>query len=73
MSVYDEGAPQPDPRSGAAGIPVLGICYGAQLMALELGGDVPPAGRREYGPATVTITADDGAVRAASTASSRSG
>jgi GMP synthase (glutamine-hydrolysing) len=39
---------------------VLGICYGAQLMARELGGDVMPADRREYGPATVTITADDG-------------
>ena len=34
-------------------IPVLGICYGAQLMAHELGGDVAPTGRREYGPATV--------------------
>ncbi len=37
-------------------IPVLGICYGAQLMAHELGGDVLPATRREYGPATVTLT-----------------
>ena len=39
---------------------MLGICYGAQLMALELGGDVMPAARREYGPATVQITRDDG-------------
>jgi GMP synthase (glutamine-hydrolysing) len=58
-SVYDEGAPRPDPAIWNGRIPVLGICYGAQLMALELGGDVLPAARREYGPATVTITADD--------------
>jgi GMP synthase (glutamine-hydrolysing) len=59
-SVYDEGAPRPDPAIWSGRIPVLGICYGAQLMARELGGDVMPADRREYGPATVTITADDG-------------
>ena len=58
-SVYDEGAPKPDPAIWNGRIPVLGICYGAQLMALELGGDVLPAARREYGPATVTITAED--------------
>ena len=59
MSVYDDDAPKPDPAVWTGRIPVLGICYGAQLMALELGGDVLPATRREYGPATVTITADD--------------
>ena len=59
-SVYDDGAPRPDPAIWSGRIPVLGICYGAQLMARELGGDVLPADRREYGPATVTITADDG-------------
>ncbi len=58
-SVYDEGAPRPDPAIWNGRIPVLGICYGAQLMAVELGGDVLPAAHREYGPATVTITADD--------------
>ena len=58
-SVYDENAPKPDPAIWNGRIPVLGICYGAQLMALELGGDVLPAARREYGPATVTITAED--------------
>jgi GMP synthase (glutamine-hydrolysing) len=58
-SVYDEGAPKPDSAIWSGRIPVLGICYGAQLMALELGGDVLPAAHREYGPATVTITADD--------------
>ncbi len=59
-SVYDEGAPHPDSAIWSGRIPVLGICYGAQLMALGLGGDVLPASRREYGPASVTITADDG-------------
>jgi GMP synthase (glutamine-hydrolysing) len=59
-SVYDEGAPRPDPGVWAGRIPVLGICYGAHLMAQELGGDVLPATRREYGPANVTITHDDG-------------
>jgi GMP synthase (glutamine-hydrolysing) len=60
MSVYDEGAPKPDPRLWDGGLPVLGICYGAQLMALELGGEVAPASRREYGPATIEITSEDG-------------
>jgi GMP synthase (glutamine-hydrolysing) len=56
MSVYDEGAPKPDPAIWSGRIPVLGICYGAQLMAIELGGDVLPASKREYGPASVTVT-----------------
>jgi GMP synthase (glutamine-hydrolysing) len=56
MSVYDEGAPRPDPAIWSGRIPVLGICYGAQLMALELGGDVLPSGQREYGPASIAIT-----------------
>jgi len=59
-SVYDPSAPRPDPEIWAGRVPVLGICYGAQLMAHELGGDVLPATRREYGPATVTLTAGDG-------------
>jgi GMP synthase (glutamine-hydrolysing) len=59
-SVYDEGAPRPDPGVWSGRIPVLGICYGAHLMAQELGGDVLPATHREYGPANVTITDDDG-------------
>ena len=59
-SVYDADAPKPDPAIWAGRIPVLGICYGAQLMAHELGGDVLPATKREYGPATVTITEDGG-------------
>jgi GMP synthase (glutamine-hydrolysing) len=59
-SVYDVGAPMPDGHVWSGRVPVLGICYGAQLMARELGGDVVPADRREYGPASVTITSADG-------------
>jgi GMP synthase (glutamine-hydrolysing) len=59
-SVYDTDAPKPDPAIWRGDIPVLGICYGAQLMALELGGDVLPATKREYGPANVTITEGGG-------------
>jgi GMP synthase (glutamine-hydrolysing) len=62
-SVYDEGAPRPDPAVWAGRIPVLGICYGLQLMAHELGGDVLPADRREYGPATIQVTSEDGLFR----------
>jgi GMP synthase (glutamine-hydrolysing) len=59
-SVYDDGAPKPDPAIWGGRIPVLGICYGAQLMAHELGGDVMAAGKREYGPANVQLTTEDG-------------
>ena len=62
-SVYDDDAPRPDPMVWSGRVPVLGICYGAHLMAHELGGDVLPATKREYGPATVTFTADDGLFR----------
>ncbi|MGH2463735.1 MAG: glutamine-hydrolyzing GMP synthase [Candidatus Limnocylindria bacterium] len=58
-SVYDPDAPQADPRIWEARVPVLGICYGMQLMAHQLGGRVAPADRREYGPATVHPTADE--------------
>jgi GMP synthase (glutamine-hydrolysing) len=59
-SVYDPDAPKPDPRIWSGRLPVLGICYGAQLMANELGGHVQPTPKREYGPATVTIGTEDG-------------
>ncbi|HCC00156.1 MAG TPA: GMP synthase (glutamine-hydrolyzing) [Ruminococcaceae bacterium] len=48
-SVYEEGAPVCDPAVFSLGIPVLGICYGLQLMVQNLGGHVSPAGEREYG------------------------
>jgi GMP synthase (glutamine-hydrolysing) len=50
-SVYDKEAPKCDPGVLALGIPVLGICYGMQWIARELGGKVEPVERREYGPA----------------------
>ena len=57
-SVYDEGAPRPDPALWAGGVPVLGICYGLHLMAQQLGGEVIAATNREYGPATIAIVED---------------
>jgi GMP synthase (glutamine-hydrolysing) len=59
-SVYDPDAPRPDPALWSGEVPILGICYGLQLMAHELGGDVVPAARREYGPAVLTIGEPDG-------------
>ncbi len=55
-SVYEHGAPQLPAYVLESGVPVLGICYGMQLLAHELGGRVAPATEREYGPAQVTIT-----------------
>jgi GMP synthase (glutamine-hydrolysing) len=54
-SVYEPGAPDISPTVLAGGIPVLGICYGMQLMAHVLGGEVVAEGKREYGPAMVEI------------------
>jgi GMP synthase (glutamine-hydrolysing) len=48
-SVYAEGAPSVDPALFTSGIPVLGLCYGFQAMALALGGEVAHDGTREYG------------------------
>jgi GMP synthase (glutamine-hydrolysing) len=56
-SVLAEGSPRPDRLVFELGVPVLGICYGLQLMAHELGGKVDKAARREYGPATVDVKA----------------
>ena len=53
-SVYEVPAPSLDPRIYELGIPVLGICYGAQLMALQLGGEVAHTGAGEYGRTTLT-------------------
>lgn len=49
-SVYAKKAPQPDPAIFKLGVPVLGICYGMQLIAHHLGGKVERGERREYGP-----------------------
>lgn len=54
-SVYDEGAPACDPEIWQLGIPVLGVCYGMQLMVKQLGGEVERAKRAEYGKASLFI------------------
>lgn len=54
-SVYDDHAPKCDPDIWNLGIPVLGVCYGMQLMVQQLGGDVQRAERGEYGKASLYI------------------
>ncbi|KRM79894.1 GMP synthase [Lapidilactobacillus dextrinicus DSM 20335] len=56
MSVYDDGAFDVDQEILNLGIPVLGICYGMQLLAYKLNGKVEPADNREYGKAEITVT-----------------
>jgi GMP synthase (glutamine-hydrolysing) len=58
-SVYQPGAPHCDPRLFQLGLPVLGICYGMQLVCEVLGGKVESAPAREYGRAKVRFTATD--------------
>jgi GMP synthase (glutamine-hydrolysing) len=55
-SVYDEGAPSLPAWVLREDVPVLGICYGMQLIASALDGGVEPATRREYGPAKIEVT-----------------
>ena len=55
-SVYADHSPKVDPALFELGIPVLGICYGAQLMAYTLGGEVANAGKREYGKTETNYT-----------------
>src|SRR5688572_33415893 len=52
-SVYEQGAPACDPAIYDLGVPVLGVCYGMQLIAKQLGGKVEPSAQREYGPRTI--------------------
>ncbi|GAB6934681.1 glutamine-hydrolyzing GMP synthase [Calditerricola yamamurae] len=54
-SVYDPDAPQVDPAIYDLGVPILGICYGMQLMTHQLGGTVAPAEVREYGKALIQV------------------
>jgi GMP synthase (glutamine-hydrolysing) len=54
-SVYDLGAPQCDPEIWELGIPIMGVCYGMQVMVQQLGGTVERAERAEYGKASLQI------------------
>ena len=58
-SVYDGNAPKPSAELYELGIPILGICYGLQLIADQLGGKVDPTARREYGNAALQIDRND--------------
>lgn len=58
-SCYEPGAPEADPALYETGLPILGICYGMQLMSKQLGGKVIPAERREYGKTQLDVD-DDG-------------
>jgi GMP synthase (glutamine-hydrolysing) len=60
QSVYDAESPKSDPGVFELGLPLLGICYGEQLMAHQLGGKVEPSSEREYGPAKLKVEASTG-------------
>lgn len=57
-SVYEENSPMVDPAVYDMGLPILGICYGMQMMSHQLKGKVMRAGKREYGKADVVFQAD---------------
>src|SRR2546423_11882422 len=57
-SVSEPTAPRCDPAVFDAGIPVLGICYGMQLMTDALGGEVAPAPQRQFGHAAIRVAHD---------------
>lgn len=59
-SVYTPEAPKPDPCVLSLGVPVLGVCYGHQLLAHMLGGEVARVGRREYGRVRVKLLRREG-------------
>ena len=58
-SVYDEGAPEIDPKIWDLGVPVIGVCYGMQVMVQQLGGVVQRAERAEYGKASLKIDQEE--------------
>ena len=63
LSVYDECAPVPAPEIFNLGIPILGICYGMQIMAYHLGGKVEKALKGEYGVAELLVDDDSALLR----------
>jgi GMP synthase (glutamine-hydrolysing) len=58
-SVWDKNSPRTDNKILSLGIPVLGICYGMQLIVQSFGGKVEKSDKREYGPATITTNKND--------------
>jgi len=63
QSVYEKGAPLADPKIFDLGLPVLGICYGLQLMGRQLGGRVAASSKREYGFARLRVLDHSGILR----------
>ncbi len=59
FSIYDEGAPKPQDVIFDLGVPLLGICYGMDVIVERFGGAVTKASRREYGPAVVRVDVSD--------------
>jgi len=55
-SALAEGAPEMDEAIVDAGVPILGICYGMQLLARDLGAELVPLDRAEYGPANLLVS-----------------
>src|SRR5439155_5754167 len=62
-SVYEANAPRCDPKIFDLSVPILGICYGMQIGAQILGGQVKPAKAREYGRSRLSVTSNDALVR----------
>ena len=60
MSVYEDGAPSVAEELFELGVPILGICYGMQLMSRHFGGEVVPAGKREFGHADLMAVGQPG-------------
>jgi GMP synthase (glutamine-hydrolysing) len=61
-SVYEPGSPELDPAIFDLGVPVFGICYGFQVMARALGGEVANTGLREYGSTDMAVTGQGGSL-----------
>ena len=59
-SVYEDGAPRCDSAIYDCGVPILGICYGTQLMAFQLGGKVTPGNQKEFGRTDLEVVDDSG-------------
>ena len=71
-SVLREDSPQPDPEIFGLDLPILGICYGVQLIAHLMGGEVSPSDRREYGHGTLRRTGESKLLGSCPKASGRS-